>query len=312
MTAPALHGRRWLIPPVLALAWGLNWPAVKLMLSALPPFTLRSWGLCGAGLLMLAVALARGRPVRPPAGAWPVLVASSALSVAAFNLFTAFAQLNTTTSRAAVLTYTMPVMMVGIAWALLGERPTRRSFAAMLIGGLGIGLLAWPALAPALEGALPRRALLGLAMPLCAALAWGLGTVVAKRWTLAGDKLVNVGWQLVLGGLVAVAGALATGESVSGPVPARVWAALAFHIVIATALGYGLWFVLLERTSASVSSLTTLAVPVVGVLGAMMLAGERPAALDWIGFAAVLASAGVVMLPSRPAPSSHPAVPSSP
>ena len=54
--------------------------------------------------------------------------------------------------------------------------------------------------------------------------------------------------------------------------------ALAYHIVVATALAYVLWYRLLDSLSATVSSLTTLAVPVVGVLGAMALVGERPGA----------------------------------
>ena len=41
-----------LIPPVLAIAWGLNWPAVKTMLSVLAPFSARALGL-GLGVLLL-------------------------------------------------------------------------------------------------------------------------------------------------------------------------------------------------------------------------------------------------------------------
>ena len=47
------HARRLvLIPPLLAFTWGLNWPAVKIMLTVLPPFLLRGLGL-GAGALLL-------------------------------------------------------------------------------------------------------------------------------------------------------------------------------------------------------------------------------------------------------------------
>ena len=67
--------------------------------------------------------------------------------------------------------------------------------------------------------------------------------------------------------------------------------------MIATALAYVLWYRLLESLSATVSSLTTLAVPVVGVIGAMALVGDRPEAADWIGFALVLGGAALVVLP---------------
>jgi drug/metabolite transporter (DMT)-like permease len=72
--------------------------------------------------------------------------------------------------------------------------------------------------------------------------------------------------------------------------------ALAYHVAISTAVAYVLWYRLLASASATVSSLTTLAVPVVGVLGAMALVGDRPSAADWVGFALVLAGAALVVL----------------
>jgi drug/metabolite transporter (DMT)-like permease len=74
---------------------------------------------------------------------------------------------------------------------------------------------------------------------------------------------------------------------------------MAYHVIVAMALAYVLWFVLLQRQGAAVSALTTLAVPVVGVLGAVMLVGDRPAAADWLGFALVLGGAALVLLPQR-------------
>ena len=46
-------------------------------------------------------------------------------------------------------------------------------------------------------------------------------------------------------------------------------------------------------------ALTTLMIPVVGVLGAMMLVGDRPGPLDLAGFAAVLGAAALILLPGR-------------
>jgi drug/metabolite transporter (DMT)-like permease len=44
-----------LIPILLALAWGLNEPAVKIALSERPPFTLRAVVLGGAALTLLQI-----------------------------------------------------------------------------------------------------------------------------------------------------------------------------------------------------------------------------------------------------------------
>ncbi|MBP7667928.1 MAG: DMT family transporter [Burkholderiaceae bacterium] len=293
-----------LIPPVLAIAWGLNWPAVKTMLTVIPPFSARALGL-GLGVLLLAgLALLRRTPLWPQRAAWPAIWVGGLLTVAVFNICTAFAQLTTSTSRAAVLTFTMPLMSAALAWWLLGDRPDRRSRVALGLGGLGVACLALPvlqALAAAASGA-ARTPLWGLLLPLGAALAWALGTVATKRWPPPGDRIVLTAWQLGIGAAVAAVAALAAGEHLPTVWPLRVQVALAWHVLIATAVAYVLWYRLLASATATVSSLTTLAVPVVGVLGAMALVGDRPSATDWVGFVLVLGGAALAMVRvTRPA-----------
>jgi drug/metabolite transporter (DMT)-like permease len=164
-------------------------------------------------LLLLLYALARGRSLVP--ALWPQqgprLLVAGLLNVAAFNLCTTFAQLSTSTARASVLTYTMPMISALMAWLLLGERPDRRRAAALLLGSAGIALLAWPVVQRMQAGDLDRRVLMGLAMPLLAATAWAAGTVFTKRWPIAGDRFVNTGWQLLIGAASGAIGAAIAG-----------------------------------------------------------------------------------------------------
>ena len=301
-----------LIPLLLALAWGLNWPAVKTLLSLLPPFAARGLGLGLGALLLLGLATLQRKPVWPARGAWPGIVVGGLLTVALFNTCVAFAQLATSTSRAAVLTFTMPLMSAALAWWLLGERPGPRGAWALALGALGIAVLAWPVLQALLTMQAMHSgqgtALRGLLLPLGAALAWALGTVAAKRWPPLGDRMVFTAWQLLLGAACTTLGALLTGEhlpplwvqAADGALtlawPPRVLVALAYHVVVATAVAYVLWYRLLAAHSVTVATLTTLAVPVVGVLGAMALVGDRPSAADWLGFALVLSGAALAVL----------------
>lgn len=284
-----------LIPPVLAIAWGLNWPAVKTMLSVLAPFSARALGLGLGVLLLFGLAVVKRLPLWPQRAAWPAVLIGGVLTVAVFNMCTAFAQLTTSTSRAAVLTFTMPMMSAALAWWVLGERPDRRSLIALGLGALGVGVLAVPVL-QGLASPAPHASGWGLLFPLGAALAWALGTVATKRWPPPGDRIVLTAWQLGLGAACATAAALISGEQLPQVWPPRVLVALAWHVLIATAVAYVLWYRLLASASATVSSLTTLAVPVVGVLGAMVLVGERPSGTDWLGFALVMAGAAMVVL----------------
>ena len=294
-----------LIPLLLALAWGLNWPAVKVMLSVLPPFSARALGLGLGAMLLLALALLRGTRLLPPRDALPGVAVGSLLTVAVFNMCTAFAQLTTSTSRAAVLTFTMPMMSAALAWLVLGERPDRRGAVALVLGSAGIAVLAVPVL-QGLAGSMPGASAWGLVFPLGAALAWALGTVATKRWPPPGDRIVLTAWQLGLGALIAAGVGLWAGERLPAVWPPKVLVALAWHVVVGTAVAYVLWYRLLASASATVSSLTTLAVPVVGVIGAMALVGDRPSAIDWVGFALVLGGAALAVLRigGRPAPAS--------
>lgn len=54
--APA---RSLLLVPLLGLLWGFNWPAVRIALTEITPWTLRAGGMTFAGLALVAVALAR-------------------------------------------------------------------------------------------------------------------------------------------------------------------------------------------------------------------------------------------------------------
>ena len=288
-----------LIPPLLAVAWGLNWPAVKIMLSVLPPFSARALGLGAGVLLLLGWALLRRLPLWPQRGAWPAIVIGGLTTVAAFNICTAFAQLTTSTSRAAVLTFTMPMMSAALAWLVLGERPDRRSALALALGLAGVAVLAWPVLR-GLSSTGPHASAWGLLFPLGAALAWAIGTVATKRWPPPGDRVMLTAWQLGLGAAIASIAALAVGEPWPINWPPRVLAAIGWHVLIATALAYVLWYRLLASANATTASLTLLAVPVVGVLGAMALVGEQPSGADWLGFVLVLGGAVLVVLRVQP------------
>ena len=86
------------------------------------------------------------------------------MSIAVFNLAVAWAQFSTSTARAAVLTFTMPMMSALLARFVLGERLDGRRALALLLGGLGVAVLAWPALRAAVSARI-RPALRGLVFP---------------------------------------------------------------------------------------------------------------------------------------------------
>lgn len=293
MSAPA-PARTLLLVPLLGLFWGFNWPAVRISLTEITPWTLRASGMAFAGLVLVALALARGVPLSVPRAHWPRLVVSGILSVAAFNVLLAFAQLMAPTSRAAILTFTMPVWATLLAWPVLGEGFDRPRLIGLGLGIAGLTCLGLPLLR---AGEFSP----GLMLALLASISWALGTIVTKRFPVAAPALAVAAWQLLIGGLVAGIGMLVfEGLPLPKVLSPRVLTALAFHIVIAQALGYFLWFTVIARLPAGIASLGTLMVPAVGVLGSVLLLGERPTPADWLGLVLVMAASSAIMiLPGR-------------
>ena len=268
-----------------ALFWGLNWPVVKILLDGFSPWTLRAVGLsCGAAFLAVVTALS-GQSLQIEKRYWRDLFVAGSLSIAGFNIFAVFAQLSMPASRAAILTYTMPLWSVLFARIILAEPIDRLRGLSLGVGAAGLAILAIPFWIEMRSGQIP----VGLFYVMGAAISWSLGTVYLKLRRVEGAPLALTTWQIFIGAVVTAVGMLLfeTPRIELSPVIA---ATLAFHIVFPQGVAYALWFSLITRVSASTAALGTLMVPIFGVLGAVILLGERPTPVDLIGFGLILLS----------------------
>ncbi|RXT56100.1 EamA family transporter [Bosea sp. Tri-44] len=291
---PPVPARSLLLVPLLGLLWGFNWPAVRISLTEIAPWTLRAGGMTFAGLALVAVALSRGVSLKVPTAHWPRLIVAGILSIAAFNILLAFAQLMAPTSRAAILTFTMPVWATLMAWPVLGERFDRPRLIGLGLGIAGLLCLGLPLIRAGQFSP-------GLGLALLASISWALGTIVTKRWPVAAPTLAIAAWQLLIGGAAAGIGMLIfEGLPVPKALSPPVAAALTFHILGAQALAYFLWFTVIARLPAGIASLGTLMVPAVGALGSVLLLGEHPAASDWLGLILVVAASGAILVAPKP------------
>ncbi len=278
----------------LGVMWGLNWPAARMALLDYSPWMFRSIALWVGAAALFGVAAARGRVLWVPRGRDRLhLVVAGLLNLAGFNLFSSFAQLGTTTTRVAIIAYTMPLWVTFLAWLVLGERLDRVRAVALGLGAAGIAAL----IIPFLGGTIP----IGMWFALGAAVSWAAGTVYVKWAAVSADPFVIAGWQLAAGGVAAVAGLLLFGGTPRLlPEHWQAGVGLFYNVVFGTALAYYVWFEVVARLPAATAALGVLMVPVVGVSSAMLLVGDRPTPMDFVGFALVMTAAGCVLL--RPAP----------
>jgi drug/metabolite transporter (DMT)-like permease len=275
---------------VLSLAWGLTWPVMKIALEEIPPFSFRVATCALAAATLFAFALAQRRNVwmkRP--SAWLHLTVVAFLSVAIFTIATAYAQLSTTTSRVAILTYTMPIWAALLARPVLGERLNLARGVSLVMCVVGLSVLIYPLMG--------SGDLIGVGLALFTAVAWAAGTVYLKWARLDGDPLAIAAWQLVVALAVGLLGvALFEGGLHLWPLHAPAIIATVFSALLGSALAYLLWFEIVRRLPATTATLGVLSTPVIGSIGSMLMLGERPTMADFIGFALVLAAAVVVVI----------------
>jgi drug/metabolite transporter (DMT)-like permease len=272
----------------LALAWGINWPAIKLVLLEVSPWTFRFVCLGAGAIVMFVLVTLCGRSLRiPPGRPWLHVIIAGALNVGGFSVFSTLAMRDAGASRVVILVYTMPIWTSLVARFLLGERltPLRLLSLALCAGGLAV------LLAPHLP--LPS----GLWDALATAWCWSAGTVYMKWAKIPADSMAITAWQIVVGWVGIVGATIALGEPfIAWPVQTVTLLAWIYSSVIGVGLAYFMWFLIVERLSASSAGLAALLNPIVGVIGSAVLLNEPPTFNDMVGFALIFAAAACVLL----------------
>jgi drug/metabolite transporter (DMT)-like permease len=289
-----------LLVVAMGIAWGFNWVAARIILEALPPWSMRTIGIGLGAATLVAAAAFRGVRLSLAREDWPKVVVGGFFNVAAFAACSAYAQIYGTTSRAVVIAYSMPIWAALLAWLVLKERLNAVKLVALALCAAGLAILIWPAARVGLP--------LGALFALGCAWSWAAGTIYLKWAKIAAPTLCAAAWQLVFGWLMLVAGMLALeGVPQLWPLPTNIVLWIGYNGFIGMGLAYFLWFVVVDRLPTTTASLGSLLVPVVGVIGSALVIGERPGATDIIGFALIFAAAASVLL--QPSPRRLPEMP---
>lgn len=272
---------------VASVGWGLNWPALKVLLAEWPPLLSRGTSGVAAACGLAVIAVARGDRLSVPRHAVGRLVLAATTNVLVWMGFTSVAVQWLNVGEAALLVYTMPIWVTLLAWPIRHEPPTIRTIAALVLGITGIAVL--------LGGhvtAFDLHKVYGIVLTLSAAILFALGTVTT-RTALPLPPLVSVAWQVGLGCLPMLAAGLVFERPAAHALSHAGWATLIYMAVVPMGLCYVCWFAALRNLSPSTASIGTLLVPIVGVTTAAYALGE-PFGLKEIS-ALVLTLGGVAL-----------------
>jgi drug/metabolite transporter (DMT)-like permease len=274
---------------LLAFAWGFNWIGAAIALKEVPPWSLRFVGTGIGAVTLIGAALLSGRSLRVPSSQIKHVLIAGFFNVSVFNICSAFAQLNGATSRAVIVTYSMPIWSTALAWLVLGDRLDAIRVFALGLCIAGVTILVWPLFA--------AGAPLGVFFALGSAFAWTIATVYVKWAKVTIDPLANAAWQLVFGTILLTIGMLVfDGYPRVWPIATESVLAILYIGIFGVGLAHFLWWAIIGKLPTVTASIGSLLVPVVGVTASAVLLGERPTLTDVIGFVSIFAAAACVLL----------------
>lgn len=301
---PTFNRRQLVLLVLLTLAWGLNWPVMKLGVTDYPPLTFRALSMW-LGLPVLAAAMwALKVPLRLPAGPggghWLELLKLSATNMFVWHVCIILAISALSSGRAAILGYTMPIFSALLGALLFATALTRRGWVGVGAAALGVLLLLWHEFT-ALSG---QPQAVGLA--LVAAAVWALGTQLLRRTTLPAATLTLSFWMTALTAVVMSALAWAFERPSNGawpPMPTATLWAIVYNGVLIFGFAHATWFFLARSLPPVASTLSVMMIPVLGVFSGAAWLGERLFWQDWVAVALMVVSIASVLWPAANTPS---------
>lgn len=277
---------------ILVLLWGSNFPAMKVGLSEIPPFTFRTIsngiaviGLLGIGRLIMGHSLAV-----PRRDLIPLLLVAS-LNIAGWQILLTFGLLRIEAAKAIIIAYTMPLWAALFGHFLLKETLSLTRLLGIAIGFCGIAVLNIQAFNSA------QISMTGVLLTLGASVCWAAGTVGLKlhRWQM--PIIILTGWQVAIGSLPMVLGMVLL------EVPSLVLQAsqpallgLLYTAVVAMVICHWVWNSLVRMIPAAAAATSTLAIPVCGVYVSSIILGDQVGGREAAALALVVAGLFLVLL----------------
>ena len=271
----------------LAVAWGSAFVAIDAGLEHLPPVLFAAVRYDVAGVLMLAyAAYAVDDPIPRGRRSWLVVLVGATLLIGAYHAFLFVGQQHTTAAAAAVLVSLSPVLTTGFARLLVPQD----ALSPVGVLGVGIGLVGVAVMArPDPANLLATDTVANLLVFLAAA-SFALGSVLTRRIDAELPIETMEAWSMLGGAALLHLLSLALAE----PVEPSAWlhpealGAVAYLSLVASALGFLLYFDLLERLGAVEINMVSYVAPIVAAIVGWLYLGQVVGVATVVGFGCIL------------------------
>ncbi len=301
--------RAWVALLIVWVVWGSTYLAIRVGDETIPPLVLAAVRYVIAGAIMFPPAMrsaaSSARAAGAPAGRyWPrrsewLGCAIVGLLLVGANGAVCVGETTVPSGLTALLIATVPLWLLGIDAVLNHARLGLAPLAGLAIGLAGVGLLS------GLGGGQGGVSAAGVVIILCAAAAWALGTIMARRVPTPASPALTSAMQLLIGGVFLLALAISSGEFGSFRLSAtsdRSWAALGYLIVAGSIVAFSAYVVAVRMLPTATVATYAYVNPVIAVLLGTLILNERVSTGMIAGGVLIV---GAVVLVVRRSPPAH-------
>lgn len=296
MTPGRLAGRNLLLLLVLGALWGTAFMFITLGLPSFSPLLFAAYRFDIAGALLLLVALARKSPLWPRSRAqWTAISIAAVLNVGMYHALLFWGQNYTSPAIAAVIVGLNPILTTVLSRALLSDERVGWHGAV----GLGLGMAGILILATLKQGSLlDVQGIAELAI-VGAVFAWGLGSILVRRTRHGMDTFSFTAWQMLAGAALLHASSLLLEDGGYALWNGASILSLLYLAIVSSALGFVIYFTLLERVGPIRSNLVSHVAPIFAAASSFVFLGVAFEPRAVLAFVFIAGGFGLV---ARPAP----------
>jgi drug/metabolite transporter (DMT)-like permease len=275
---------------LVMLLWAICFPLITAGMAFAPHLTFATLRALLAGVVLVAVGFALGRPMPNGARVWVLLifVGLGATSLGFLGMFHAAEFVSP--GVATVIANTQPLLAAILASMILDEHLDLGGKFGLVLGFVGVVLIAAAQLFTGDAGSY----VLGIAYIVLAALGITVSNVLIKRIAGEVDAIMAMGVQMLAGAVPLLVAALVLEEPQDIVWSPRFVLILAGLSILGTALVYWLWISILEKTPLNRANAFSFLIPIFGLAMGALFYGE---ALGWpeaIGVALTILGVGLV------------------
>jgi drug/metabolite transporter (DMT)-like permease len=279
--------------------WGSTYLGIRLAIASIPPFFMAGTRYLAAGGVMFLFAWVRGAKL-PSLLEWRDALIVGGCLLLVGNGGVTFAEQYVPSGTAALLVATVPVFLTIFAWITrLGPRPSGMVCVALLLGLVGVSILARPNVQSNLSRTDQFNWYAGTVVLLVAAAVWAGGSLYSRRAARPSSAIVGVGIQMICGGALLLVLSISTGEATRFDW-SRVTAQSAFSWVYLVAFGAIIAFTayiwLVRICSPAFVGTYAFVNPVVAVLLGWAIAGEKLDSRTVSGAAVIVVAVVIIVL----------------